>query len=422
MTRRGFVSLALCLTLAAVPAFGQYCSATHSGGSCGIDEYISNVAIGTLNNGSACNASPHYVDYTSLGGTNLATGVGAPITVTIGTFWSGDEVDVFCDWNGNGFLNDAGEVTTLAGGASKTGTITPPVGAASLCLMRVRLRYFGAADPCNDLGFGDTEDYLVSTSCAASHTSGICGTDEYISNVSIGTLNNASACNATPHYVDFTGLGPTTLTAGGSYPITVSIGTFWSSDAVDVYCDWNHNGTLNDAGEATALAGTTVQTGNINVPANAFGVTLMRVRLRYGGVGNPCGNLGYGDTEDYRIFVGDPPCALLFTSPYGPGSIMMENTVCAPAAGLDYLNALVVVPGSTPFGWFFGLDIPLNQLVGELQGGYPFSGTLDGNGYSSFLVPGGLPNGLQLWAVSTQFTPGFGSYVANRGLVTYTIP
>jgi hypothetical protein len=351
-------------------------------------------------------------------------GVGAPITVNIGTFWSSDAIDVFCDWNGNGVLNDAGEATTLTGLAVQTGTITPPIGASALTLMRVRLRYGGSSNPCGDYGFGDTHDYLVSTSCTASHSGGACGIDEYISNVTFNTLNNSSACNVSPHYADYTGIGATFVTPNVSYPINVSIGTFWSSDAIDVFCDWNHNGTLNDAGEATTLTGAALQTGNILVPATAsLGITLMRVRLRYGGVANPCGDLGFGDTEDYRLNVGGiPPCALLFTSPFGPGSIQMDNTPCAVVAGAAYLNAIALVQGSTPGGWFFGLDIGLNDLVNELQSGYPFSGSLDGSGSSTFVLPGGAPSGLQLWAVSAQFTPGFGAYLMNRGVVTYTIP
>jgi GEVED domain len=261
--------------------------------------------------------------------------------------------------------------------------------------------------------------------CTPAHTAGTCGIDEYIANVSIGALNNSSACDPLPHYEDFTSLPPTFLAPTVAVPITVTIGTFWSGDEVDVYCDWDGNGILNDPGELTTLftsGGTS--TGTITPPATPVPTPRMRVMLRYFGAPDPClTGGGFGNTEDYTILTGGvPPCWLYFSSPLGPGSLQMDNTPCPPVAGTDYINAITLSAGTFPAGWFFGLDIAFGQLLSEFQSGYPFTGTLDGSGSSTFLIPGGAPSGLQIWAVSAQFAPGYGPFLYARTAVTYTIP
>jgi hypothetical protein len=263
------------------------------------------------------------------------------------------------------------------------------------------------------------------TYCIPSHTAGSCGVDEYIANVTIATLNNSSACDPLPHYEDFTALAPTLLPPSSVNPITVTIGTFWSGDEVDVYCDWDGNGILNDPGEHTQLfTSGGSSTGTITVPTSPVPLTRMRVMLRYFGAPDPCLiNGGFGNTEDYTILTGGTPnCWLLFSSPFGPGSIQMDNTPCPPVAGASYINAITLAAGTYPAGWFFGLDISFGQLLNEFNTGYPFTGTLDGSGASAFGLASGVPSGLQLWAVSVQFAPGFGAFLYNRPAVTYTVP
>lgn len=261
--------------------------------------------------------------------------------------------------------------------------------------------------------------------CIPAHTAGTCGVDEYISNVTIATLNNSSVCDPLPHYEDFTALTPTFLVPTTVNPITVTIGTFWSGDEIDVYCDWDGNGILNDPGEQTTLVTSGgISSGSITVPASPVPLTRMRVMLRYFGVADPCliGG-GFGNTEDYTIITGGTPnCWLSFSSPFGPGSIQMDNTPCAAVAGADYINAVTLTPGVFPTGWFFGLDISFGALLSEFNTGYPFTGTLDGAGASSFVIPSGVPSGLQIWAVSAQFAPGFGPFLYSRPAVTYTVP
>jgi len=427
MTRRGLSILCLCLA-ATVPAFGQYCSSSTTGNNCSFDEYISNVTCGGLNNNSGCVGPPAYEDFTGLTGPVCPKSVATPISVTVGNAFSGDEVDVFCDWNGNLVLNDPGEHYPLVmSGGVASGNITPPLCAVGSTRFRVVLRYFGAANPCATTTWGNTEDYTVTVSdpyCASLTTGNNCAFDEYISNVTCGGMNNSSACVGVPSYEDFSCVAGPNCPIGAGTPITVTISQSFSGDQVDVWCDWNSNAVLGDPGEHYPLvtSGGTA-TGAITPPAGAGSGVKMRVVLRYFGSANPCATTTFGNTEDYVVTtLGQPPCVLLFSSPFGPGSIQMDNTPCAPAAGASYLNAITLAQGTTPNGWFFGLDITMADLVNQLQSGYPFSGSLDAFGASTFVLPGGAPSGLQIWAVSANFTPGFGSFILARPLTTYILP
>jgi hypothetical protein len=273
--------------------------------------------------------------------------------------------------------------------------------------------------------------------CAPSLANGCNGPgEEWIINVTFGSTNNATGCTPAPNYADYTALPAPLVTPGTSFPISVTVGNYWSGDMVEIYCDWDNNGNLNDAGETTIIldpggapsgsGASVVYNGTVNVPLLTGGPVRMRVVLSYFGPYGPCPTssmFGFGEIEDYTVLTpGVAPCHLAFSSPFGPGSIQMDNTPCAPVAFADYINAITLAAGTYPNGWFFGLDIGWNQLVGEFQSGYPFSGTLDAAGSSTFLLPGGAPSGLQLWAVSVQFAPGFGQFLLARPPVTYTIP
>lgn len=273
--------------------------------------------------------------------------------------------------------------------------------------------------------------------CTGNKTNGCSGTVyEFMTNVTVGGINNASGCTVTPAYTDYTALTGATLVPGGPNPISVTVGNYWATDAVDLYADWNGNTLFTDPGELVTLndpGGVASGTGQSNVfsgvltpPAGATAPTMLRVVLRYGGTSNPCPTtaITYGEVEDYTIagYGGTIPCALSFSAPLGPGSIQMDNTPCPAAPFADYMIAITLAPGTFPYGWFFGLDIPYQQLIGEFNTGFPFTGTLDGAGASSFVLFGGVPSGLTVFAVSAQFSSGFGAFILARAPVAYVTP
>src|SRR5690606_5285072 len=92
--------------------------------------------------------------------------------------------------------------------------------------------------------------------------------DEYISGVTVGTINNITSCGLVNGYSNYTAIS-TTMIAGQSYPITITNGYAWSGDEVYVWVDWNRNNSFADPGETFPLV--TVNnaqtfTGTITVP------------------------------------------------------------------------------------------------------------------------------------------------------------
>jgi hypothetical protein len=131
-----------------------------------------------------------------------------------------------------------------------------------------------------------------------------------------------------------------------------------------------------------------------------------------------------GSTLDFVLvpILPEPPsCPLVFSSPFGPGSLQMDNAPCAGVAGQIYFTAITLAPGNFPNGWYFGLDIPLPELVNQFVTGYPFVGTLDAAGASTFGPIVGVPSGLQLWAVTAHYSPAFAT-LGSRVPVTYLVP
>ncbi len=130
------------------------------------------------------------------------------------------------------------------------------------------------------------------------------GCDEYISNVTFGTINNSSSCDG---YADYTSMS-TMVNKGESYDITVTNGNVYTSDDLGVWIDWNIDGDFDDPGENVVCEADNSGQGtfSITVPADATpGETVMRVRIKYSGsdCGDPCGTTQYGEVEDYGIYV-----------------------------------------------------------------------------------------------------------------------
>ena len=153
--------------------------------------------------------------------------------------------------------------------------------------------------------------------CAASG-----GGDEYISGVTLGSINNTGT--SADGYADYTSMS-TDLALGQSYDITVQNGHFYLDDDLDIWIDWNHDCDFDDAGEHVLSYpdGGASGTYSIIVPSDAtLGQTTMRIRIKYDGPADPCGTTSYGEVEDYSVnVISGGPAPVITQQP-------QDTTVC----------------------------------------------------------------------------------------------
>ncbi|MBK7215193.1 MAG: PKD domain-containing protein, partial [Bacteroidales bacterium] len=156
-------------------------------------------------------------------------------------------------------------------------------------------------------GGSDSEiktNYISAGYCIPAYTSGA-GAGDYISLVQLGSINNSTGGTPYPSYTYYSGLS-TDLARVSSQTITVSAGSYFSSNYISVWIDFDHNGVFSSAENlGTVLLEAAPATGSISftVPASAvLGTTRMRVREVYA-ISNPdpCSTYVYGEAEDYNV-------------------------------------------------------------------------------------------------------------------------
>ena len=139
--------------------------------------------------------------------------------------------------------------------------------------------------------------------CSSTYTN---TTDDWITNVSINTINNYSGQNGANSYGDYTYLS-TDLSYGIAYTLDVSFYSDGFTQHVWLFIDWNHNDIFDteesyDLGEGVNAT----LTFFVGPPNDALpGNTRLRVIEQYSTDPGPCDphqNI-YGETEDYTINV-----------------------------------------------------------------------------------------------------------------------
>jgi trimeric autotransporter adhesin len=103
-----------------------------------------------------------------------------------------------------------------------------------------------------------------------------------------------------------------------------------------------------------------------------------------------------------------------------PTATDVEIKDFAGTPGNIFLNAITLSQGAFPNGWFYGVDIPISELILEANFGPPFFGVLDANGAFS-ITYGGIPFlGITFYTVAVEFSVG-GIFVQKTDAVAYTI-
>lgn len=142
----------------------NYCIPTYTNGTL-YDDYITLVQLGSINNATGASASPYYTYYSSLS-TDLIQGSENTITLSPGTYGSGNNISVWIDYNQNGVfetIEKLGNLVIPPTPATGSLTFTVPAGATTgTTRMRVREVYANSNfDACSNYTYGETEDYNV---------------------------------------------------------------------------------------------------------------------------------------------------------------------------------------------------------------------------------------------------------------------
>ena len=162
----------------------------------------------------------------------------------------------------------------------------------------------------------------------------------------VGNLTNVSNVNTgytNSGYTDYTSLPTTTQIPGGG--INAKYETNFSA-TFKAWVDWDRNGTFDDILERVYDSGSFIAASTsfgFTVPASAIGNYRLRIRTYSGtfSLNQPCGNLGNGETEDYRLtIVAD--CAAKITN-------VVDGKRCD--TGTIVLSASAT-PSTTEFRWY----------------------------------------------------------------------
>lgn len=173
---------------------------------------------------------------------------------------------------------------------------------------------------------------------------------EYISNVLCGNIDKSSGWQG--GVADYTTIY-TVIPAGQSEDILVTNGDPIASDKVTCWVDWDMSYTFDEGDEKFILTSNdseTTFTGAIAVPAETpNGDYRMRIRMSYSTDPTPCGEMTYGEVEDYTIRVGEPAVkdvgvtALNMGGFYNPGVVSPKATVKNFGSATQTFNVTITI-------------------------------------------------------------------------------
>jgi hypothetical protein len=145
-----------------------------------------------------------------------------------------------------------------------------------------------------------TQNLIAQTYCASKGNS---PWQEWITNVQIGSINNASQKEGYGNFTSQT----TDLAKGIQYPLSITQGFSWAPDPSNqtqqgqAWIDFNQNGIFENT-EVVASFTRTITTGSVVVPPSALnGATWMRIALKTNGLPSPCETFEKGEVEDYTV-------------------------------------------------------------------------------------------------------------------------
>jgi hypothetical protein len=194
--------------------------------------------------------------------------------------------------------------------------------------------------------------------CAAS--GGQC--DEYISNVTIGSINNSSSCSG--GYSNYSSIS-TKVYRGVPISLSVTNGNTYLEDMCHIWVDWNQDMDFMDLLESKPLGGGPTNFFTTLIPPeNApYGNHRLRIRIYWteSDGPEPCGTASFGEVEDYSLYIGRPGVwvggAAGQAQNWNTAANWDDNVV--PTAGTDVLirGGLSNYPVLTSTGYCHDLEI-----------------------------------------------------------------
>lgn len=225
----------------------SFCTPTYSTGT-GAGDYISLVQLEGINNITGALASPYYQYYSGMSA-DLTQGENYTITLSPGTYSSGNYIAVWIDYNRDGTFSETSEKlgTVLIDPTPATGTINFTVPAnASVVTTRMRVREVwnnSNFDACTSYSYGEAEDYNINILSSAIRLD----ITAYLEGPFNGTDMNADLIPHLPLSQPF-GVSP------WNYYGSESVGSFPNLNIVD----WVLVDVRDAASAATAAAGSSL--------------------------------------------------------------------------------------------------------------------------------------------------------------------
>jgi len=238
--------------------------------------------------------------------------------------------------------------------------------------------------------------------CTPTSFNGSAGYGLTVNRVVFAAIDNSTSQATNYPYTDFSCTKNTFLSAGGTYPLSVTLnGTAANTEIFRAYIDWNNNGQFEDPsefiGSGSQGAGSGTTTVNVIVPGGAVMNTPLRMRV-YGESGDlsaaerTCAaSLFVGDVEDYAVWVNSSGISVA-------PRVFLEGAY-DPATGLmsDVLRSGSMLPSTQPY-----------TAMGYSFTGFPGAGTTLGAGVLT--VTGG--NAIVDWVIVELRTAATPSTVA----------
>ncbi|MDH0335715.1 GEVED domain-containing protein [Metapseudomonas otitidis] len=169
---------------------------------------------------------------------------------------------------------------------------------------------------------------------------------EWMAGVSVNGVDQASGNDG--GYLDATGKPPFQLTGKGDrLELRHGFRSYQYTENWGAWIDFNQNGTFEASETVLTARGNTVVSAPITIPSGVTGTTRMRVQVRWSAAAQPCGNIGYGETEDYTVKLPDAPAPSTF-----PYTLTLEPGFWVSRSGDlgDDLTLVVEMDGKRVFG------------------------------------------------------------------------